>query len=423
MINTSLLKNKNFMLLIIGKFVSLLGTNVQSFALSLYVLDLTGSATKFASILIIGMIPELLLSPIAGVVVDWFPKKKLIVLSDLISGVTLVSIFFITKFQAFNLTYIYIVVIVLACTSTIFNPAASVMIPLSVKKDNLVKANSMSTVVMNFTELIAPIIAGIAYGFFGIGFIIAFNGVSFIVSAISEGFIQLTESIEKRHSEQGIMKAVERDFKEGLQFVWGNYQLRMILIMAFTVNFFFNPIVSVGIPYMIKEIYGFSNWQFGFLESTIIIGTMGGTIAINVIVKKVKDMHLFQYGLMLTGIMIVLLGVITIPIILKLTQVFILRFTLMIVIGFLLSMSVTVVNIAIITILQKVVPIHLMGRVRSVQTMLGMGLIPLGQGVFGIVVDQMPFYIPVIISGFIMAGVAMSSIKDKGQKQVLLEEM
>lgn len=81
--NLHLLRNRNFILSIFGQLVSLIGTRMQSFALSLYVLKITGSASKFAAILSMTFIPELILGPIAGVLADWFDRKKLIVCLDL----------------------------------------------------------------------------------------------------------------------------------------------------------------------------------------------------------------------------------------------------------------------------------------------------------------------------------------------------
>lgn len=75
--NLKPIKRKDFSLLILGKLVSLLGSNMQQFALSLYVLALTGSATIFASMLSISILPRIILSPIAGVFGDWFDRKKL----------------------------------------------------------------------------------------------------------------------------------------------------------------------------------------------------------------------------------------------------------------------------------------------------------------------------------------------------------
>src|SRR5690606_26687109 len=87
--NFKLMKQKDFSLLILGKLVSLVGSNMQQFALSLYVLEITGSATIFASILSVSILPRLLLSPIAGVFGDWFNRKKTIVLLDFINGIIL----------------------------------------------------------------------------------------------------------------------------------------------------------------------------------------------------------------------------------------------------------------------------------------------------------------------------------------------
>lgn len=79
------LKNKNFLLLLLGKFISLVGDEFQDFALSLYVLEITGSAVKFASVLAVATIPKVIFGPICGVFSDWFDKKKLMILLNCIS--------------------------------------------------------------------------------------------------------------------------------------------------------------------------------------------------------------------------------------------------------------------------------------------------------------------------------------------------
>src|SRR5690554_8083598 len=89
--NKKLLKNKNFMLIVTGNFVSLIGSNIMQFVLSLYILALTGSAMIFASMLAISILPRILLSPIAGVFSDWFDKKRSIVLLDLINALILLG--------------------------------------------------------------------------------------------------------------------------------------------------------------------------------------------------------------------------------------------------------------------------------------------------------------------------------------------
>lgn len=117
-----LIKERDFFLLILGKLVSLLGSNMQQFALSLYVLGITGSATIFASIISISILPRLLFSPIAGVFGgDWFDRKKSIVILDLVNSI-IIGIFAVIFIVRGNLSIpmIYILVILLEITEIFF---------------------------------------------------------------------------------------------------------------------------------------------------------------------------------------------------------------------------------------------------------------------------------------------------------------
>lgn len=135
----SLLRKKDFLFLMMGKLISLLGSNIQSFALSLYVLKITGSATKFASVLGIAIIPRLVLSPIAGVIADWFDRKQIIVYSDLFSGLLIGVYAVIYKLNnGLSIESIYVLVIISTIISVFFNPAINAVIPSIVKKEELV---------------------------------------------------------------------------------------------------------------------------------------------------------------------------------------------------------------------------------------------------------------------------------------------
>ena len=196
--NDRLIKEKDFLLLMLGKFVSLVGSNMQQFALSLYVLEITGSATIFASILSISILPRLLLSPIAGVFGDWFDRKKAIVILDFINGLIL-GVFagiYIIK-GSLSLFLIYILVILLEITEIFFASAMSAVLPSLVKKEELMKANSLNSLVMNIGNILSPIIAAILYGSLGIKVILIISSISFALSAISETLINIPSSHKK----------------------------------------------------------------------------------------------------------------------------------------------------------------------------------------------------------------------------------
>src|SRR5690554_1733609 len=193
--NLRLLKQRDFALLILGKLVSLVGSNMQQFALSLYVLAQTGSATIFASILSISILPRLLLSPIAGVFGDWFDRKRSIVLLDFING-AIIGIFAVIYIfnGGLSIPLIYIFVILLEITEIFFNSAMSAVLPSLVKKEELMSANSLNSVVMNMGNVLAPIIAAFLYGSLGIKVILIISSISFSLSAISEIFINIPKT-------------------------------------------------------------------------------------------------------------------------------------------------------------------------------------------------------------------------------------
>src|SRR5699024_3124133 len=120
----------DFSLLLIGKLVSLVGSNMLQFALSLYVLDLTGSATVFASILSIIIIPRLIFSPFAGVFGDWFDRKKVIVVLDMLNAIIIgvYAAIFIYN-DGITIPLIYILVIFLEIIEIFFHSSMAAVIP------------------------------------------------------------------------------------------------------------------------------------------------------------------------------------------------------------------------------------------------------------------------------------------------------
>lgn len=117
----ALLKNKNFTLLLAGNAVSLLGSNMQQFALSLYVLAVTGSATIFSTMLSISILPRILMTPFAGVFGDWFDRKKSIVLMDTINGLLIGAYaFYFFMNGSLSVPSIYLLVVLLEITEIFF---------------------------------------------------------------------------------------------------------------------------------------------------------------------------------------------------------------------------------------------------------------------------------------------------------------
>lgn len=232
----SILKDRNFSLLMFGKITSLIGSSMQNFALSLFVLATTGSATKFASILAVSIIPQLIIGPFAGVFVDWFYRKELLIFLDFFSGsiVTLFTFIYLIKGDM-PLGYIYVLVIILSLISTVFQPALQTIIPTIVSKENLVDANSLNSLVMALGSLFAPIIAGVCYGSFGIKIIFIINAATFFISSFSECFLKIPR-VNKPKDEINI-QLFKKDFVDGVKYTFSNKNITILVTLAMILNF------------------------------------------------------------------------------------------------------------------------------------------------------------------------------------------
>ncbi len=229
--NVKLLKNKNYMLVVLGNFVSLLGSNIQQFVLSLYVLALTGSATLFASMLAISILPRIILSPIAGVFGDWFNKKKSIVILDIVNAIVIAG-FAVMLFynEVLTIGWIYLLIVLLEITEIFFHSSMSAVIPSIVEKDQLLEANSLRTMVVSFGQLMAPIIGALIYGIFGLLIALIINAISFLLSAISELFIVVPKSISEDN--QRSIKGFKKDVKEGFKLIKNSKPIRTLIAIG-----------------------------------------------------------------------------------------------------------------------------------------------------------------------------------------------
>ena len=398
--NKKLLKNKNFVLVIIGNFVSLIGSNIQQFVLSLYVLALTGSATIFASMLAISILPRILLSPIAGVFGDWFDKKKSIVILDIVNALILFS-FAIFLFYNGDLTIglIYLLVILLEITEIFFHSSMSVVIPSVVEKEQYLEANSMRMMLISFGTLMAPIIGAIIYGAFGLLIAIIINAVSFLVSAISEMFIQVPKT--KSEGNDKSISGFKKDRLEGVKIIKESKSIKTIISIAMIINFSIAPLFSVGLIFLVKEVLVQSDFRLGLLQTALSASMI---VAPLLLTKKLKQMKLGDVLIKATlviGSLIILLSITVNQVIFSVSEG-LLSYIIVLVTCFLIGVFATAVNIAVGTLIQKIVPLEYMGRT---STVLGLGttiMIPIGQVIFGYLYDIINPGIVIIINGAII---------------------
>lgn len=398
---SKLIKNKSFILLLSSKLISLMGTQIQDFALSLYVLKITGSATKFASVLAVTILPQIILGPICGVFADWFDRKKIMIILDIISGLIVVFMGVIYKINgSLTMGHIYFTVIVLAVVSLLYSSASSAVIPGIVSKEELLQANSINSTATSIPSILGTIVSGIIFGFFGVFYVLIINSISFFMSAFLEIFINIPKN--NRIIEKFDFRQFLNDFKEGLTYIKNQKLILKIVISAFVINFALTPLFSTGFTYISKRLFFVSDSTLGTLESIIALGTLLGSVATGFIGKKYKTDKVFGFTMILFGIIIMVLAFVLVLFCQKIILSSTVSLIIVVVLLTVMTVQVMVVNILISTMFQANTPMNIIGRVASVLSTVCTAAMPAGQIIIGGMFDYTKAYVPVIFVGVIV---------------------
>lgn len=271
-----ILKNKNFSLLITSESTSLFGTLFLNVALSLYVLKLTGSPEKFASVLALGIIPHIVLGSVSGILADKFDKKLWVITFDILRGLLCLGLFVYSINGTINMPLIYFTVLFIASCDILFAPMFISILPTIVPQEKLVDANSVSRTLNETMKVLAPLLGTLVYTMVGLGVVFLVNGLSFLISAVTIYLIKLPE----KSSSIGKELTFFRDISEGFRVIYADKRLMSVVSNAFLTHTFLYPFLFVGIPYIIVNVLNGKNTDYGIVES---VATVGSIMAIFVV--------------------------------------------------------------------------------------------------------------------------------------------
>lgn len=379
---------------------------MQDFALALYVLNVTGSGTKYASILAVTVIPKIILGPILGVLSDSLDKRKIIVSLDILSGLIILSLWRFSLGSIISLEIIYVVVIALSIISSFFNPTMGSVLPLIVRKDQIVEANSINSFLVSSGCVLAPILAGALLDIFGISGILLLNAISFLFSAFTEVFLKIPIIVKEKFKFS--LKKYKSDFKEGIKCIKSIDILKYIVISSCIMNLVNNPTLSIGFPYISKKLLGASDAEFGLAGSIVTGASFLSPVIITFISKKVELDRIFLNSIKLFSLIAILYIVNSNSSFLSLfKEKSIIPMIFLCLNSGMLILVTYMNNIAIASIKQKTIPIEIIGRVNGIQTSIAMSMIPVGQMIYGVLFDSTPSFVPFSMTAIILLMLAI----------------
>lgn len=412
------MKNKNFIIIVIGQIISLFGNAIQRFSMSLYLLEFTGSTAIFANILAISTIPYILFAPIAGRLSDNINRKKIMVYLDLFCSILIGGYAFILLRGNDSALIVGTVMFMLSVCATLYGPAVTASIPQIVEENKLTSANGVINQVGSIVNFVGPILAGILYGLLGIKVIVIVNAVSFFVSAIMEMFLDIPDVVKDnsvneneiavdRNSEKILsMDFVKKSFidmKESFVYLKSEKKIVLGIIASYALcNIFLVPILSIVAPYFINVFLGLPSEVFGIVESICVLGMIlgGFWISVKPNMFSMKKVH-YTYFPMIAGVIVMsTLGFIKLNNY-ALAGIFALG-------GLAIMLSLSLSNVLTLTFIQKQVPGEMLGRVSAFSTAVATISVAPGQLLFGQVIDMgIPIGIILLVSAIFNIGLML----------------
>ena len=401
---TEKLFTKNFALLILGQLTSLFGNFILKLALSMYVLEATGSAAIFAGILSAATIPTILLSPLGGILADRADRRNIMVALDALTGVSvLCAALFLSESNA--IAVISTLLIILSILGAFETPTVQACIPTMLQGDNIMKGNAVVNQVASLSYLIAPMLGGVLYAMLGLEPVMYASVVCFFITALFECFIKL--SYQRIQSQGGVLQIVKQDFLSSMQYISKEQTSisKMLLLTAFS-RFFVMGITIVGLPFLVRTVLGLNAKYYGAAESALAVATILGSIAAGVLAEKLK-IHKLSVLLATLGIFIIPAGI-----------VFLLPVNVMIkygvtVVSFCgMQAVISIFSIFAVSLIQQRTPNHLIGKVMAYTSTVTLCVQPIGQIVYGFLFDRFysAVYFVLIPTGIIVCIVGLSAM-------------
>lgn len=400
--------NRDFGLLFWGRLVSQIGDGVHYLALTWLVLDLTGSGTALGTMLFASSVPMVLLAPFTGVLADLWDRKTIVVSMDVLRGLIIVGLALVYRAGHLTMPILYAATILTSLCGVLFGPAISATIPGLVKKEELVKANSLNQFSRATTMIVGPVLGAFLLGKTGYFGAFLINGIAFLLSAVSETFIRFPQVVrEPSHpSNEPSGWQFFTSFKEGFAYIWNDIGLRSLIFYATALNFLGAPLLNVVFPYFGKEVLLLDAQQYGTIQAVLPVGFLVGTVSIGYLTKKFQKTSLLTFGITTQGLVAGLLGVFALPSVYGSAGI---TSTILAMSGSLLLIGVlnTMVNVPFQVMLQETVPDSYRGRVYGLIDSIGQMLVPLSMALSGVLVDSFSTSSLFIFSGLITAALGL----------------
>ena len=274
-------RNPSFILLWIGQLISSMGSALTALAASILVYRVTDSALSVGLMLVATSGPTVLVGLVAGVFVDRYDRKRIILISDLLRAIL---IFLIPLLIPWNINWLYVIVAFSSVITQFFDSAHASILPEVVSEKELSAATSLMAVSSLGSTTIGFAVAGFIATSSNIEWAFYIDAVSFLISA---ALIFFTGMPPIPFPEDTSVRAVGENLRAGLNTVRATPILRSLFVVIAPIYLIFGLEISLLLPFTLRELGG-TEFDFGLQEAAEAIGIAVGGIVMARLADRIR---------------------------------------------------------------------------------------------------------------------------------------
>jgi len=358
-----------------GQALSLFGSSLVQFALVWYLTQQTGSATILATATLVAMLPQVILGPFVGTLVDRWNRRAVMIVADAFIALATLVLAGLFLFDVVQLWHIYAILLVRSLGGAFHWPAMQASTSLMVPKEQLARVAGMNQTLQGLVAIVAPPTGAVLISLLPTQGVLMIDVVTALLAVVPLLFIAIPQPVREQARDGRQETSYWQDLREGFRYVAAWPGLLAIMLLAVLINFLLTPAMSL-MPLLVTKHFGLGAIEFGLTDSLFGIGMILGGVLLGIWGGFKKRIVTSMTGIIGLGTGIVLTG-------LAPANMFWLALTGMAIGGFMSPIT----NGPLFALLQSTVKPEMQGRVMSLISSAAIAMTPLSLAVAGPVSD------------------------------------
>lgn len=381
----------------IGQAFSLFGSSLVQFALIWYLTKATGSATVLATASLFGMLPQIILGPFSGTLIDRWSRRLVMIFADAaiaIATAFLIYLFWRGQVQPWQ---IYAILFIRSAGGAFHWPAMQASTTMMVPENKLSRVAGLNQTLQGLVSVVAPPTGAVLIGWLPTQGVLMIDIVTAIIAIIPLLFFTIPQPLRKEvETQSGEKDGYWHDVREGFRYILAWPGLLAVMLMASVINFLFNPLGAL-MPLLVTQYFQKGALALGSLDSLWGIGMIAGGLLLSVWGGFQRKIVTMLTGIAGMGMGVVIVGLAPAS-----------AFWLALVGFFIMGIANPITNGPAMALLQSIVRPDMQGRVLSLVGSVVIAMSPLSLLVAGPLSDAFGIRVWYWVAGILCTVIAIS---------------